>query len=609
MSRSLVRRFLILGCAVVAIAVVGVSAGTADAGAQLDARWTQTDDPQPNATTVRHEDPDSVTESANASALERRLSVAVTDRLAESARRIEAGEYDTAQQLLADGYDERVTRYMEVYRTAVTTDLERVEQRETLLLETAALQARYAERLSEYRRVAAEYESARQSDDQGRAQRRARELSNISSDLRRIEQSLTPRYRAIAETTHGSVTTADSVVSATTTETAQRTAERVRETYTSTEVSAEASANGSFAEPVRITGRLTAEDTDPPSGNVSFRVNGRHVTTTVDRDGTFDMLYRPVTAPEGPARVSVSYAPGDAALYLPSRTEASTAITQSTPTVSVDDASTRGRIGSSVTVGGRVTVEETPVSNTSVTLRIDERKLAETRTDDDGTYRFDTRLPANVSAGTRTLSVSVGSTGTALAPASEDGELTVEETPTQLTLSAVRSGGAVDVSGRLVTEAEAGVGGREVDVSLNGDQRATVRTADDGSFQTSVELSNATNASDAVSIQAAFDGGGTNLGSATVGAALTPPGRGISPGDTQPLTLVLVAGLVAVAAGAVVVYRNRGASGSTRDPLAGAVQPTALDPGVVAAPVATDIDGTESDPDSTSGSGRSEGDP
>ncbi|WP_049911775.1 hypothetical protein [Halorubrum kocurii] len=608
MSRSLVRRLLIIGCAVVAIAVVGVSAGTADAGVQFDAGWTQTDDPQPNATTVRHEDPDSVTRSGNTSALERRLSVAVTDRLAESARRIEAGEYDTAQRLLADGYDERVTRYMEVYRTVVTTDLERVERRETLLIETAALQTRYAERLSEYRRVAAEYESARQSDDRERAQRRARELSNISSDLRRIEQSLTPRYRAIAETTHGSVTTADNVVSATTTETAQRTAKRVRETYTSTEVSAEASANGSFAEPVRITGRLTAEDNDPPSGNVSFRVNGRHVTTTVDRDGTFDMLYRPVTAPEGPARVSVSYAPGDAALYLPSRTEASTAITQSTPAVSIDDASSRGRVGSSVTAGGRVTVENTPVSNTSVTLRIDGRRLAETRTEGDGTYRFDTRLPANVSAGNRTLSVSVGSTGTALTPVTEDSELTVEETPTQLTLSAVRSGGAVDVSGRLVTDTEAGVSGREVDVSLDGDQRATVRTADDGSFQTSVELSNATNASDAVSVQAAFDGSGTNLGSATVDASLTPPGQGISPGDTRPLTLVLVAGLVAVAAGAVVVYRNRRESGSARDSLVDAVQPTALDPGVVAAPVTTDVDGSESDPDSTSGSGRTEED-
>ena len=606
MSRSLARRLLIISCALIVIATVGVPVGTADTGAASETTRAQTDEPRSNATAIRHENPDSVTGAADASALERRLSAALTDRLAESARGIEAGEYDTARRSLTDGYDERLTLYMEVYRTAVTSDLERVEQQEALFSETAALQARYAERLSEYERVAAEYEAARQADDRERAQRRARELQTITDDLRRIERALTPRYRAIATTTDGSTATPSRVVSETTTETTRETTERVRETYTATGVSAEASTGGSFADPVRITGRLTAADDDPPSGNVSFRVNGRPVTTTVEPDGTFVLPYRPVAVTEGPTRISVGYVPGDAALYLPSQTAVSTTVSQSTPTVSIGDATADVQAGSPVTAAGRVTADGTPVSNTSVTLRVGERQLAETRTDGDGSYRLDTQLPANVSAGTRTLSVSAGATGTALAPVGETTDLTVEETQTRLTLSAVRSEGAVNVAGRLVTDEGTGVGGQDVVVSLNGDQRATVRTAADGRYRTSVELSNATNASTAVSVRAAFDGSGTSLTSATVDAALTPPGEGPLPADARTLT-VLVGVVATVTAAGLALYRYRRESGPPSAPPTDAVQPRSIDPAVVAPPVTADVDEGESDP--SADSAPTEGDP
>ena len=602
MSRLLVRRLLILGCAVIAVATVGVTAGTADGGAQLETTWAQTDAPGSNATAIRHENPESVAPTADASALERRLSADLTSRLSESARRIKAEEYETAQRVLADGYGDQLARYMEVYRTAVTTDLERVEQREALFAETAALQARHAALLAEYERVAAEYECARRDDDRGRAQHRARELRNITDDLRRVRRSLAPRYQAIDTTTDGPVATADRIIATTTTETAQQTAARVQATYTTTDVTAEASADGSFADPVRLTGRLTAADDDPPSGPVSFRVNDRAVTTTVAPDGTFSLPYRPVSAAEGPARISVAYTPDDAALYLPSWTPASTSVSQSTPTVSIADASARGRAGSPVTAAGRVTVDGTPVPNASVTLRIGGRRLAETRSDEAGNFRFDVRLPANVSAGSRTLSVAAGSAGSALAPVSDDVELTVEETPTRLTMSALRSEGTVSVTGRLVTDEQSGVGGENVVVSLNGEQRATVRTAADGRYQTSVELSNATNASGTASVRAAFDGGGTSLASATVDAALTPPGDGGLPADTRTSALGLLAGVAIVAAGGLAIYRYRRESDPAGGPPSGAVRPTAIDPAVVASPLPADVDDTEPATDTSSGS-------
>lgn len=605
MPRSLVRRLLVICCVALAVAVVGATAGMADPGAKIDRTEAQTESPQPNATEIRHERLDTEGESGTPSALERRLSGVLTDRLSESADSIEAGEYDTAQRLLAAGYDRQLELYMEVYRTAVTADLARVEQRQALFAETAALQGRYAERLSAYRSAATDYESAVDADDRERAQRRARDLRNITSDLRRIERSLVPRYEELRQTTDGSVETASGVVSNTTADRARQTAARVEATYTATEVTAEASPSGSFADPIRLTGRLTAAGPDPPSGNVSFRVNGKTVTTTVEPDGAFVLPYRPVTPTEGPAQISLAYAPGDAALYLPSRTTVSTRVTQSMPSLSIGSSSARAKAGSSVTAAGAVTVDGVPVPNASVSLRVGERTLAETRTDDTGTYRFDTRLPANVSAGTRTLSVSVGRAGTALAPVGEDAELTVEETPTRLTLSAVRSEGAVNVAGRLVTDAETGIGGEAVVVSVDGERRSTVRTAADGSYRTTVELSNVTNASGAVSVRAEFNGDDTSLRSAAVSAALTPPGEGALI-DARTLALALAVGLGAVLVGGLTVYRYRRDGESSAGLPTDAVRPTSTDPAVVAVPLVTDGDGSGTDADASSGPERPE---
>jgi len=126
-----------------------------DGGAQVDG-------PEQNATGVPHEHPDSVVRSGNPAALEERLSERLTDRLAQSAVRIGDGEYEAAQRPVADGYDAELALYMEVYRRAVTGDRQRVEQREELFTETAELQVRYAQTLSEYERVHAEYEDARE---------------------------------------------------------------------------------------------------------------------------------------------------------------------------------------------------------------------------------------------------------------------------------------------------------------------------------------------------------------------------------------------------------------------------------------------------------------
>jgi len=251
------------------------------AGAQIEG--TQT-----NATQIQHERPDAARRTGNASALERRLAGQLTDRLNQSVRRIDAGNYEAAQRVVADPYDEqRLLLYMDVYRTAVTADAEQVEQRERLFTETAELQSRYAKTLVEYQRIQNEYLGARQADNRDRAQRRARELRSLSRELRQTDESLTVRYQLLSDTTDASVATSSQIITGTTEEISQQTNQFVQEVYTPTTLSADARATGSFSRPIRITGQLSAPEDAPPSGNATFR---ERAARTADRSRLTDPL-------------------------------------------------------------------------------------------------------------------------------------------------------------------------------------------------------------------------------------------------------------------------------------------------------------------------------
>jgi hypothetical protein len=222
------RRLLVIGCLVLAITAVGASAVAAETREPLRTAGAQIEGTQTNATQIQHERPDAARRTGNASALERRLAGQLTDRLNQSVRRIDAGNYEAAQRVVADPYDEQLLLYMDVYRTAVTADAEQVEQRERLFTETAELQSRYAKTLVEYQRIQNEYLGARQADNRDRAQRRARELRSLSRELRQTDESLTVRYQLLSDTTDASVATSSQIITGTTEEISQQTNQFVK---------------------------------------------------------------------------------------------------------------------------------------------------------------------------------------------------------------------------------------------------------------------------------------------------------------------------------------------------------------------------------------------
>jgi hypothetical protein len=171
------RRLLVVGCLLLPIVVAGASAAAAEPTASFHTTDPQTEGTPVNGTQVLHERPGTASQSGNASAVERRLAGQLADRLTQSARQIDAGDHEAAQRAVGVSYDERLSLYMDGYRAAVTTDIQRVEQREALFTETADLQSRYAQTLGEYRAIQSEYASARLSRCIG-TPRRARQLNS-----------------------------------------------------------------------------------------------------------------------------------------------------------------------------------------------------------------------------------------------------------------------------------------------------------------------------------------------------------------------------------------------------------------------------------------------
>ena len=603
---------------VLVVFVLGLSAATTGASADVAGRdgavvgaELQVDGPANNSTVVRHEHPDSVGGGDAPTAVERRLAGRLAGQLAGDALRIDAGEYDTAR-LPDEQYNRSLDMYIDAYRRAENPDLRQVEDRRELFVATATLQTRYARTLSEHRQVRREYEAAREAEEFARSQRRARELRNVSRELARIDSSLSARYRNVSATTgpppdpdvtatpgttdartrseyrrpdvvYGTFRrtdrfdrsapaglrrvpdptaspseTASEAISDTTDATTRETERIVEEAYASTGVTARAEGGGSFSDPIRITGRLTAEGDGPPRGDASFLVNGRPHSATVAPDGSFRLRYRPVEAPAGTASIEVAYVPDDAALYLGSATTVTATVTQESPTVSIDNATESVRLGSLVSISGRITAGGEPVSNTSVGLALGGQRLAEARTDDDGAYRLAAEMPVNVSAGTRTLSVRAGENATALGPVDGTATVAVEETESALTLSAARSGGSVTVSGQLLTgtDAEADLTGQPISLRVDGERVRTVRTDAAGNYGANLTVPDSTADSDAVSVGAEFNGTNTSLTSTTVRASLGAPGqRGL--GDRTTLAGSALVGVALLIGGGYGLRRYR----------------------------------------------------
>lgn len=466
---------------------------------------TQADE---NNTTVQQRDPDVVEDDSDPGELRNWLSDRMAGRLSESSIQLSEGEYEQADRLIGDEYNELLSKYVDVAGETGAADTDAGQA----LNETVTQQRSYTELVTEYREVYQEYQAAVDAGNESRARELARRLRDLASQIEGIEVDLQASYESLSETTGADMEDASASVNETTETISGEVEAVVADEFTNTSISATATP-GSFSTPLQITGRLTAPDGDLPASPVTVRVADKHFQVDLNASGAFTLAYQPVTMASGSQQLPVEFFPSNESVFLGSQTSTVTTVEPITPSVSIDSAPTAVAYGERVPVRGRVVADGVGVPDTPVVVRVGDVGVASTRTNATGGFAVSPTLPPGVTVNASTVSVIAGENGTAIAEETEQREVTVRETATTISVDAAHSAKSVTLTGRLRAEQDRPVGGQPVAVSVNGVAVETVQTNASGHYETQVPASALAN--DTVSVSVTFDGTGLNLASAS----------------------------------------------------------------------------------------------
>jgi len=551
-----------------ALAVLGLVAASVGALPQAAVAASTVDDPsvksmaatpQNNSTTsaVQQENPDSVGEDGDQEALENWLGDRLASRLGESAVQISEGQYEQAQGLLGDEYNDQLSKYVDV---AGDTEGEgAAEERREQFNETAEAQSEYAETASEYQQTYEAYQEAKAAGDEERARRLARKLLDLSTSTERLNRTLQENYGNISANTGVSLDDEQQGLANRTQNITEQADVVVEESFTSTTITARADADGSYSDPIRITGSVETNDSIPPNGTVYVRVHDAVINTSVLQNGTFSVQYRPLTVPTGQVTGDVAYVPEPTSTHLGSNTTMQTNLTQAQPRLQINDTTTAARYGERIRTTGRVMVADQPLRNATVKLEVDGNRFVTARTNASGHYELTRTLPARITLGSHSLAVRVGETGTALAPDASAAPFRVDETETAITVTA--SGGTDDirVRGRLLTIDGVGVGGQTLSLTREGSIVRAVETNESGYFIAAIDPPENTAGTTSVQIGATFDGSGTNLEDARQQTSVTGAfGSSGSGGSSSVLPWAAgVGGVAVLLVGGFAFYRSR----------------------------------------------------
>lgn len=151
--------------------------------------------------------------------------------------------------------------------------------------------------------------------------------------------------------------------------------------------------------------------------------------------------------------------------------------------------------------------------NVTLIVAIGDFRLGTTQTAADGRYTLAAPLPQDARGGTQPVRVALVATDRALAPAIATTNVSVQTTPTRVRLDEVTTRGReVLLAGTLSTANDEPLGDQQVQIRVDGTVVETVRTAADGTFETSLTLPDRDESRSTVSVVAGFDDPTSNLG-------------------------------------------------------------------------------------------------
>lgn len=528
-------------------------------------------------TAVAHRNPDEVEDRDNVSDTRIWLSREMSERLVESAD-VSREDRERARELIGND-----SEYAELAEQYASVSGEGTAESEAFdgdpVGEVGRLQREFFAEVELYRQTHGEYRDAREANETLRTRRLAHELERRADRINRTANRLNESYADVSSlepAERRNVTRTIGEMRSNVTRTQQSVRNR---TLVRTELSVEATdSGGSFVDPVSLRGRLRTADGDPVSDeNVSLRVGNRTLDATTDGDGRFGVEYRPTLAPAGDASRSVEFRPANESVYARDDATVGFEVRRVAPNVTVANRSSPVRYDDAFSVEGDVTGDGVGVPDVPVAVTVDGVPIAQTRTDGDGSFDATGRLPANVSTGDRRVTVALALENAtsraegpvALAPANATATVTVEETPTSLSTTDVRTyNETAFVAGRLTTEDGDPLPNRTVDLLVDGRTVGNATTNATGGFATTATVPReATGDDSTVDVAVAFSPSGGNVAPARATATATfDASDAVFPANWLG---VGIGGLLGVAVLSVFVWRFR-SDGSERTPEADA---------------------------------------
>jgi hypothetical protein len=511
---------------------VGLPLGSAvvDGAGSVDGVAAQTDDAPANNTTA-HENPESVDDEGNLSALQGWLSGRLSQSLVDCSEGLQVGRYDACNRSEGN-YPEWLGKYVNVTRDADSGagDADSGRNESAAFERAAENQSEYATEVRRFRRTVERYETARENGNTSKARRLARRAQRIATRVNGTGARLTRGYRTIANNTGEDLgPTIDTT--RTITRNVTTTAESVGiEQFVNTTITATAAARRiSFREPLRVTGEVRAANGTPLADRpVWLRAGNRTRRTTTNASGAYTITYRPALLSLDTQQVTLQYRPTNRSAYRGNETSVPVEVRQVEPSLRATGGPRAVGFGDRLNASGRLHVDGTGVGAVPVAVSVDGHPLTfadgrRPRTSSDGLFRVTTRLPKEVDTGRQAVRVALPVENRALGRANASIPVVVRSTPTALSVEAAQlsvNGSTVDgpvvrVRGRLTAADGTPIPNESVALGVNGTPSAEATTGEDGRYTANVTVPEGVFAGRtgplSASIGVGYDGAGTNL--------------------------------------------------------------------------------------------------
>jgi len=431
-----------------------------------------------NNSTVRQRNPAEINEDGDEEAVTSNLQSQLARLLQGSTVQLSQGQYEQADGLVGEEFEDALGKFVDV---AGETDEGTTQQ----LTEAQDAQQDLVAAIQEFNATYTSYQEARANGNESRARTLARKLLRLEDQISGLTRDLASIHAFLENTSDVSLNESTERLQDLNNQTGEQAA-NVRETeFIETHLTVSAPRSQvSFADPIKITGHFqTANGSTLASQTIELAVGNRTTEVTTNQSGYFTFQYRPVRLATDTTNLSIRYLPSDTSIYLGSEATLPISVQAITPQIDVSVNPERGGFGDRISVTGTVTGADTPVPSVPVSVTMNGIPITQGTTNASGGINLTGGLPAAIPTGAQTLSIRVGTAGTAINATRHTQSLTVVSTPTSLSVQTEHVQNQIVLSGRLTSSTGTSVSDSDVAILVNGSLRTTATTDGNGTYQ------------------------------------------------------------------------------------------------------------------------------